>query len=180
MRSGKYVRRAYLRRALDCEKMTVLCFLPSWSTLLFERGCGKRGYLTWQPAVKHQRPAAKTTNSNCCDRAAAQVKQRIPEQPGGKRAASTEQISKKGIKLIPRAIENRKGDCAWSCSRWQIQPEKISKLQSTNQCNVRSEWHWFVRCDLQIFSGCVCHLEQLHAQSPFLFPIVFSTNFSWL
>ena len=35
---------------------------------------GKRGDLTWHPAVKHQRPAAKTTNSNCCDRAAAQVK----------------------------------------------------------------------------------------------------------
>ena len=29
---------------------------------------------------------------------------------------------------------------------------------------------------LQIFSGCVCHLEQLHAQSPFLFPIVFIIN----
>ena len=29
-------------------------------------------------------PAAKTTNSNCCDRAAAQVKQHIPEQPGVK------------------------------------------------------------------------------------------------
>ena len=43
---------------------------------------------------------------------------------------------------------------------------------------MRSEWHWFVRCDLQIFSGCVCHLEQLHAQSPFLFPIVFSINLS--
>ena len=41
---------------------------------------------------------------------------------------------------------------------------------------MRSEWHWFVRCDLQIFSGCVCPLEQLHAQSPFLFPIVFSIN----
>ena len=41
---------------------------------------------------------------------------------------------------------------------------------------MRSEWHWFVRCDLQIFSGCVSHLEQLHAQSPFLFPIVFSIN----
>ena len=41
---------------------------------------------------------------------------------------------------------------------------------------MRSEWHWFVPCDLQIFSGCVCHLEQLHAQSPFLFPIVFSIN----
>ena len=33
-------------------------------------------------------------------------------------------------------------------------------------------------CDLQIFSGCVCHLEQLHALSPFLFPIVFSINFT--
>ena len=33
-----------------------------------------------------------------------------------------------------------------------------------------------MRCDLQIFSGCVWHLEQLHAQSPFLFPIVFSIN----
>ena len=39
-----------------------------------------------------------------------------------------------------------------------------------------SEWHWFVRFDLQILSGCVCHLEQFHAQSPFLFPIVFSIN----
>ena len=29
---------------------------------------------------------------------------------------------------------------------------------------------------LQIFLGCVCHLEQLHAQSPFLFPIVFTIN----
>ena len=42
---------------------------------------------------------------------------------------------------------------------------------------MRSEWHWFVRWDLQIFSGCVCHLEQLHAQSHFLFPIVFSINY---
>ena len=33
-----------------------------------------------------------------------------------------------------------------------------------------------MRCDLQIFSGCVCHLENLHAQSPCLFPIVFSIN----
>ena len=31
-------------------------------------------------------------------------------------------------------------------------------------------------CNFQIFSGCVSHLEQLHAQSPFLFPIVFSIN----
>ena len=36
--------------------------------------------------------------------------------------------------------------------------------------------YWFVLCNLQIFSGCVCHLEKLHAQSPFLFPIVFGIN----
>ena len=167
-----------------------VCFLYAFSCMLspivivfcLRGGWGKRGDLTWHPAVKHQRPAAKTTNSNCCDRAAAQVKQHSstywPEQPGWKTASSrsTEQISKKGIKLILKTIGNRKGDCAWSCSRWQTQPGEICKLQSTNQYNVRSEWHWFVRCDLQIFSGCVCHLEQLHAQSPFLFPIVFSIN----
>ena len=34
----------------------------------------------------------------------------------------------------------------------------------------------FVLCNLQNLSGCVCHLEQIHAQSPFLFPIVFSIN----
>ena len=43
-------------------------------------GWGKRRDLTWHPAVKHQRPAAKTTNSNCCDRAVAQVKQHKREQ----------------------------------------------------------------------------------------------------
>ena len=78
--------------------------------------------------------------------------------------------------LILKTIGNRKGDCAWSCSRWQTQPEKISKSQSTNQCHSLRTLNWFVRCNLLIFSGCVCHLEQLHAQSPFLFPIVFSIN----
>ena len=96
-----------------------------------------------------------------------------------KKTVSTEEIWKKGIKLILKTIGNRKGDCAWSCSRWQTQREKICKLQSTNQYNVRSDWHWYVRCYLQIFSGCVCHLEQLHAQSPFLFPKVFSINVLW-
>ena len=43
--SGKFVRRAYSQTALACEKTTVLCFLPSLSTLLFEteRGCGEEG-----------------------------------------------------------------------------------------------------------------------------------------
>ena len=84
--------------------------------------------------------------------------------------------SSRHIKLILKTIGNRKGDCAWSCSRWQTQPEKICKSQRTNQCHSLRTLYWFVRCDLQIFSGCVCHLEQLHAQSPFLFPIVFSIN----
>ena len=77
---------------------------------------------------------------------------------------------------ILKTIGNRKGDCAWSCSRWQTQPEKICKSQRTNQCHSLRTLYWFVLCNLQIFSGCVCHLEQLHAQSPFLFPIVFSIN----
>ena len=42
--------------------------------------------------------------------------------------------------------------------------------------NSLSLLNWFVLCDLQIFSGCVCRLEQLHAQAPFLFPIVFGIN----
>ena len=132
-----------------------VCFLPSWSwsTLLFERGVGGRGEI-WrgipQSNTKDQLPKPQTAT------VAAQVKQHIPEQPGWKNnITSTEQISKKGIKLILKTIGNRKGDCAWSCSRWQTQPEKIWKLQSTNQYNMRSEWHWFVRCNLQIFSGFV-------------------------
>ena len=79
-------------------------------------------------------------------------------------------MARKG--LILKTIGNRKGDCAWSCSRWQTQPEKICKSQHTNQCHSLRTLYWFVLCNLQIFSGCVCHLEQLHAQSPFLFPIV--------
>ena len=89
-RSGKFVRRAYSRRALDCEKddgLTCMYALYAFSHrdhgahFCLRGSWGKRGDLTWHPAVKHQRPAAKTTNSTCCDRAAAQVKQHIPEQP---------------------------------------------------------------------------------------------------
>ena len=81
------------------------------------------------------------------------------------------------MELIPKTIGNklRKGDCACGCSRLQTQPEKICKLQCTNQCPLRT-LYWFVLCILQIFSGCVCHLEQLHSQSPFLFQIVFGIN----
>ena len=96
--------------------------------------------------------------------------------PSSVQSAKTVSQFKCLLKLILKTIGNRKGDCAWSCSRWQTQPEKICKSQRTNQCHSLRTLYWFVRCDLQIFSGCVCHLEQLHAQSPFLFPIVFSIN----
>ena len=57
--------------------------------------------------------------------------------------------------LILKTIGNRKGDCAWSCSRWQTQPEKISKSQRTNQCHSLCTLNWFVLCNLLIFSGCL-------------------------
>ena len=108
-------------------------------------GWGKRGDLTWQPGVKHQRPAAKTTNSNCCDRAAAQGKQQIPDRV--KEPASAEQISKKGIKLILKTIGNRKGDCAWSCSRWQT--PTWENLQIAKHKSVKyAEWMTLI-CALQ-------------------------------
>ena len=75
--------------------------------------------------------------------------------------------------LCLKTIGNRKGDCAWSCSRWQTQPEKICHSQRTNQCHSLCTLYWFLLCNFQIFTGCACHLELLHAQTPFLFPIVF-------
>ena len=65
---------------------------------------------------------------------------------------------------------------SWGTLRNEPQHEKICKSQRTNQCHSLRTLYWFVLCNLLIFSGCVCHLEQLHAQSPFLFPIVFSIN----
>ena len=76
--SGKFVRRAYSRRALDCEKDDGLTCMYAFSHrdhgahFCLRGGWGKRVDLTWHPAVKNQRPPAKTTNSNCCDRAAGQ------------------------------------------------------------------------------------------------------------
>ena len=100
-RSGKFVRRAYSRRALDCEKDDGLTCMYAFSHrdhgahFCLRGGWGKRGDFTWHTAVKHQRPAAKTTNSNCCDRAAAQVKQHIPEQPGWKNSKYWANIEKR-------------------------------------------------------------------------------------
>ena len=86
---------------------------------------------------------------------------------------------KKWIKLMPKAIGNRKRDCVWGCAQginttWenlQIEKHKSGRrlLRSPN---------WFVLFDLQIFSGGVYPRAQPYAQSLFLFPIAFGINFS--
>ena len=59
-RSGKFARRSYSRRALDCERTTVLCFLPSWSTLLFETGLGEEG--RFDVAARSETPTTSCQN----------------------------------------------------------------------------------------------------------------------
>ena len=61
------------------------------------------------------------------------------------------------------------------CLRGQTQPEKICKSQCTNQCHSLRTL-WFVLCNLQIFSVVFVTSNELHAQSPFLFPILLSIN----
>ena len=102
-RIGKFVRRAYSRRALDCEMTTVLCFLLSWSTLLFERELGEEG--RFDVAARSETPKTSCQNhkkqllrSRSCPRKAAHAEQPV------ERTASTEQISKKRIKLLPKTI----------------------------------------------------------------------------
>ena len=64
--------------------------------------------------------------------------------------------SKKWIKLIPKSIGNRKGDCAWGCA-WGIntiwENLQIEKHKSDRWAE-RTPF-WFVLFDLQIFSGGV-------------------------
>ena len=79
--------------------------------------------------------------------------------------------------LIPKTIGNRKRDCAWGCA-WGINTT-WENLQIEKRKSVR--WaertpSWFVLFDLQIFSGGVYPQAQPHAQSLFLFPIVFGIN----
>ena len=54
----------------------------------------------------------------------------------------------------------------------------LRNLQIATHKSVSFTPHIVLICALQFadFSGCVCHLEQLHAHSPFIFPIVFSIN----
>ena len=82
--------------------------------------------------------------------------------------------SKKWIKLIPKTIGNRKRDCAWGCARgidttWEnLQIEK----HKSGRRSLRSP-DWFVLFNLQISQVVSIPRAQPHAQSLFLFPIVF-------
>ena len=106
------VRRVYSRRALDCEKTTVLCFLPSWSTLLFERGLGEEGRFDVAARSETPKPSCQSHKQQLLRPRSGPSKAAHTRTAQGERTASTEQISKKGIKLILKTIGNRKGDCA--------------------------------------------------------------------
>ena len=80
-------------------------------------------------------------------------------------------------RIIPKTIGNRKRDCAWVCA-WGINTTwEICRSKSTNQFSERNE-----RLPDLCFS--ICRFSQVvfipqaqpHAQSLFLFPIVFGIN----
>ena len=84
--------------------------------------------------------------------------------------------------IRPKTIGNRKRDCAWGCARginttWEnLQIEKHKSLRWAERTP-----SWFVLFDLQIFSLVVfIPRAQPHAQSLFLFPIVFGIWFIFL
>ena len=59
-RGGNFVRCASSWRALGCEETTVLCFLPSWSTFLLERGLGGEG--RFEVASRSETPKTSCQN----------------------------------------------------------------------------------------------------------------------
>ena len=88
-------------------------------------GVGGRGKI-WRgiPQWNTKLPKDQLSKPQTATVVYAQWPTTCPNNPG-ERTASAEQVLKKGIKLILKTIGNRKGDCAWSCLRWQKQSEKI-------------------------------------------------------
>ena len=62
---------------------------------------------------------------------------------------------------------------------------EICKQQSTNQFNVRSEWHWFVLCYLQILSGTSNNFShttvnpEYFVRTQFSYPGLFDLSYAW-
>ena len=83
-RSGKFVRRAYSRRALVCKKTTVLCFLSSWNTLLFARGLGEDGRFDVAARSETPKPSCQRHKQQLLrprKGPSKEVKKHIPKQP---------------------------------------------------------------------------------------------------
>ena len=81
-------------------------------------------------------------------------------------------------RLLPKAIGNRKRDCAWGCA-WGINTTwenlKIEKHKSVRWAERTPSW--FVLFDLQIFSGGVYSPSATSRTISFSIPIVFGINF---
>ena len=176
-KNGKFIRRAYSREALDCKKKTILCFVSSLSTPrpLLRGGMvgGKRE--RFDMAARSEIPKA-----SCQSHKQWQLRPCTgPSKEAHTPAKDSEYRAKieRGIKLLnTKNYWKEKRKLCVNLFEVTNTPEKIWKwLQSTTQYNVRSG-HCFMRCNFQIFSGWVCHLEQLHTQFSFLFPIVFGIN----
>ena len=83
------------------------------------------------------------------------------------------ETSKNSIKLIPKTIGNRKRDCAWGCAG----VKRLKKINCWAQIitrRSRDEFWWFVLNNWFFFNFLTP--AHPHAQSLFLFPIVFGIN----
>ena len=93
------------------------------------------------------------------------------------RSSSRRKNRKKWIKLIPKTNGNRKRDCVWGCARginttWE-------NLQFVKHKSGRRSFrspNWFVLSICRFSQVVFIPPAQPHAQSLFLFPIVFGIN----
>ena len=84
------------------------------------------------------------------------------------------ETSKNSIKLIPKTIGNRKRDCAWGCAG--VKKLKKNQLLSTNHHQAKQIWAWWFVVNNWFFFNFLTPAHP-HAQSLFLFPIVFGINY---
>ena len=83
------------------------------------------------------------------------------------------ETSKNSIKLTPKTIGNRKRDCAWGCAG--VKKLKKNQLLSTNHHPAKQIWVWWFVLNNWCFFNFLTPAHP-HAQSLFLFPIVFGIN----
>ena len=74
---------------------------------------------------------------------------------------------------MPKTIGNRKRDCAWECAG--VKKLKKNQLLSTNHHQVKQIWDLMICAQQLIFLQFLTPAHP-HAQSLFLFPIVFGIN----